>query len=541
MRIALVGSAPSSIGLAPWQDESFTKFTQGKVHAYPASPHADERWEMWGCSPGAYGQSPRFTAWFEVHRWEPGKPWFSPEYCQFLREFRGPVYTGGEIPEIKNHVRYPLEEVETEFSSYFLTSSLSLMAALAILEIEKARKSPGHDPADDVIGFFGVDMSACPHPDTKVLTADLRWVRAGDLKVGDKLIAFDEETVANGDSTPKRYWRTSEVLRASQITKPCYRIYFEDGTTQVCSDEHMWLTHAENHARWKMTKDLVTPHHREGRPTRVIKLCDTWEEDRSWDAGYLAAAFDGEGHITQKRGEDDYGLLRIGFAQRENAMSAEVLAACERMGFELGQDSTDGGMNGDCIKYSIRGGRSKTMEFLGRVRPRRLLEKFSPEFLGIMQKQSTVAVERIEFLGEQPVVGLKTSTATFIAEGLASHNTEEYGYQRAGCQHFILNALERGIGVYVPPESDLLRPMPVYGMCEWDHNYIKLTARARELNNRIQAATERMSKDSGEIAHLRGAMDDLNYMTNTWTTPYGLPSGQVIIKRPENLRVDRIG
>ena len=270
MRIALIGSAPSSVNLAPFKDRSYDQFLGGKpAPLYPPSDVIAEDWEIWACSPGAYGQVQRCTRFFEVHRWEPGQPWFSPEYVEFLKNFRGPVYTGQPVPDIKNHAVYPIERVESEFSSYFLTSSLSLMCALAILEIEDYRKAhPEHNHSEDVIAFYGVDMAA----------------------------------------------------------------------------------------------------------------------------------------------------------------------------------------------------------------------------------------------------------------------HEEYGYQRAGCQHFILEAMNRGIGIYVPPESDLLRPMPVYGLCEWDHNYIKLTARARELNTRLQRAQQQVQTGSQELQFLQGARDDLDYMSNTWTSKYALPAGQIIRK-----------
>lgn len=266
MKIALIGSSPSSIRQAPFFDKSYAQFGQGKVPAYPPSQFIEEDWEIWGCSPGAFGVTPRATRWFEVHRWEPGQAWFSPEYCQFLRTFRGPVYTGAPVPEITNHVVYPIKEVEAEFSSYFLTSSLSLMMAIAIMEIESLRKNPGHDHNSDVIGMWGVDMAA----------------------------------------------------------------------------------------------------------------------------------------------------------------------------------------------------------------------------------------------------------------------NEEYGYQRPGCHFFILEALRRGIGVYIPPESDLMRPMPVYGLSEWDHNYIKLTQRSREINARLTERATTLQTAQSELHSLRGSLDDLEYMVKTWTSEYGMPAGQVI-------------
>jgi len=506
MKLAIIGSAPSSIGLAPFSDPEY---------------------KILACSPGVYPQLPRCDAFFELHRFEPGvvgkpstqKPWFSPEYVAWMG-MQKLVWMYDVVPQIPGSRRLPVEDLEAKYGTFFFTSSIAWMMACAIediLEERAQRRADGLDPLQDVIGLWGVDMSACTSYDTKVLTADLRWVTADTLKVGDKLIGFDEEvTPGVGGAFGKRVWRTSEVLEASRITKPCYRVYLEDGREIVCSDEHKWLTHGENHSQWKMTKDLVTPHHRPDRPTRIIKLCDTWVEDKSWEAGYLAAAFDGEGHLSQKLRDSDNGVLRAGFAQRDNVMSDMVLEAMHDRGFDLTVDSEHGGMNGNCLKYTVKGGRVANMEFLGRIRPHRLLEKFNPDLLGIMQKAGTVAVVKIEFIGEQPVIGLRTSTKTFVAEGLATHNTEEYGYQRAGCQHFALLAADLGIQVIVPPESDLLRPQPRYGIDESSHWMIKCTVRKAELSNRLAAAQQREAATTREICFLQGALDDLDYMSKTW-------------------------
>ena len=92
-KIALIGSAPSSVRLAPYSDQS---------------------WAIWGCSPGAFGMVQRADVWWEIHRWEPpaiGKPfdpgnvpWFSPEYAEWLRKFPGPVITSQPVESITNCV-----------------------------------------------------------------------------------------------------------------------------------------------------------------------------------------------------------------------------------------------------------------------------------------------------------------------------------------------------------------------------------------------------------------------------------------------------
>lgn len=136
-KIALLGSAPSSLRLAPFHDES---------------------WAIWGCSPGAYGQCLRSDVWWEIHRWEPpaignpldpaNVPWFSPEYAQFLKEYKGPVITNAEIDSIPNACPLPFQELIDKYGPYFFTSSVAWMLALAIEFKPKA------------IGLWGIDMSA---------------------------------------------------------------------------------------------------------------------------------------------------------------------------------------------------------------------------------------------------------------------------------------------------------------------------------------------------------------------------------------------
>jgi len=94
---------------------------------------------------------------------------------------------------------------------------------------------------------------------------------------------------------------------------------------------------------------------------------------------------------------------------------------------------------------------------------------------------------------------------------------EEYGYQRAGCQHFILLAIDLGIEVYVPPESDLLRPMPLYGISESSHWMIKNTARRKELEGRLAQANNQLEQAKHSIAFLQGALDDMKYQMDTWS------------------------
>jgi hypothetical protein len=140
LKVALIGSAPASVRLAPYHDPS---------------------WQIWGCSPGVYGVAPRVDMWFEMHLWEPGQPWFSPEYVQWLNALPGrgvTLWTGAPNPELPTYGQSPVpgakvlpwKDILATYDPHqsFCTSSLFWMMAMAI---EAGAKK---------IGFWGVDMAA---------------------------------------------------------------------------------------------------------------------------------------------------------------------------------------------------------------------------------------------------------------------------------------------------------------------------------------------------------------------------------------------
>lgn len=145
MKVALVGSAPASVRAAPYHDPS---------------------WKIYGCSPGVYGVATRIDEWFETHLWEPGQPWFSPEYVQWMTALpaRGAtLWVGGPtgIPDAKI---YSFQDVLTQFdpNCWFCSSSLFWMMARAIVAIaQEAEEEKRSICAErDKIAFYGVDMAA---------------------------------------------------------------------------------------------------------------------------------------------------------------------------------------------------------------------------------------------------------------------------------------------------------------------------------------------------------------------------------------------
>ena len=142
-KIALIGSAPSSVQLAPYDDPSY---------------------EIWACSPGARPFLRRINAFFEIHLFEPHQPWFHRDYVDFMAAMPCPLYMLEALPQFPNSVAYPKKQVLDYTYGYMLDhdgisrpvkfnpndfgSSLSWMLALAIMQ------------RPDEIGLWGVDMAA---------------------------------------------------------------------------------------------------------------------------------------------------------------------------------------------------------------------------------------------------------------------------------------------------------------------------------------------------------------------------------------------
>jgi len=261
----------------------------------------------------------------------------------------------------------------------------------------------------------------CVAPSTKILTDKLEWVSADSIKIGDILVGFDEENPkGSGRSSKWKRYKTATCIGNKKVVMPCYKLYFNDGTTITCSENHKWLTYNQKATKWLTTKQLASS---EKHKSNVVKFFDTWGSQEDYDAGYLAASFDGEGHLTQSDiTHKKAGIARVilGYAQKDNEMYHKVLNSLNKKGFSPSFKKT-GGKNVFAISLCKR---EEIIRFLGSIRPKRLLPKFDPNSFGAISPFKTVSLIKKEFIGEGEVVALSTDIKTYIAEGLASHNCD---------------------------------------------------------------------------------------------------------------------
>lgn len=298
---------------------------------------------------------------------------------------------------------------------------------LTRLTIPPEQRKTRQEIGQDVIAFIGDDQDPkffgwyCVAPDTKVLTENLKWVRADSLRVGDGLIGFDEQAPpGKGRSSKWRAWRRSQVERTEIVQGHCFELEFNDGTKIRCTSDHRWLISNQDGVRWTTTEKLLC-HGKKG--SNVVKPIDVWEEHLDYETGYLAAALDGEGHLSQDdlaaSGRNGQFCFRLGFTQKDNAMLSYVISTLEEKDFRIGAVT----IKPDVCNTILINNREDVIRFLGSVRPKRLLAKFDPGAMGAMSLRTVKLVRKTD-IGIQPVVSMKTTTGTFIAEGLASHNCD---------------------------------------------------------------------------------------------------------------------
>lgn len=256
----------------------------------------------------------------------------------------------------------------------------------------------------------GYVILQCVHPDTKIWMADLTWKRAADLTIGEELFAFDEEAVAS----KHRKMRTAIVEGLVLQKANRLKLVFEDGASVTCADHHKWLSFRGSQNIWRETKKLKVGD-------RIRRVTKVHAPDRSFEAGWLSGIFDGEGWLSGRHG-DGWGL---GIGQKEGVTLDSIRAGLIARGHEF-KEST----NGQGVKCLRLCDTFDVFRFLQEVRPERLVAKRTWEgyalprmgTVGASTYQSKIVA--IYPAGFDAVVSIKTSTGTYVAEGLASHNCD---------------------------------------------------------------------------------------------------------------------
>lgn len=265
----------------------------------------------------------------------------------------------------------------------------------------------------------------CPTPEQHILTADLRWVPAGDLVVGDELLAFDEHAVTLGQSgRPRRRFKHAQVLETIPVRRHVWRLEFSDGSFVRASDEHPWLiaTKMAGNQKWQSTRDIAAAVKNKQRRL-MNRFAPVWKYEGARDAGYLAGLYDGEGYFSSVGRSG----VQMGIAQNPGGILDEIRGLHAKFGYVCGETPVG---RSNVINLQVLGGWREYARLLGSIRPMRLLNKFvtilrSGSFGKQLQgaKDERLEIVRVWDEGETWVSGIETSARTYLCEGFAAHNS----------------------------------------------------------------------------------------------------------------------
>jgi hypothetical protein len=255
----------------------------------------------------------------------------------------------------------------------------------------------------------------CLAPDTPILTSDLSWVRLDSLKVGDNLISVDE--YPEGGRGAKRTIQLTTVSHTNKVLSLPYTITLDDGRKVVCSSNHRWLAKQTGGTAliWKESFTLKV-----GDRIRHL-VSNIWETPNDYQSGYISGIYDGEGWIGFSRGDS-----RVGFTQKPGIVAEHVYYLLDSMNFHPKVEEFEG-----ILHFSIYN-LDDCIRFIGMFKPVRLLPQFINSIIGRSLGQNGLATITNISLGLEPIelIDLTTSTGTFIANGLISHNSNAMNVQR---------------------------------------------------------------------------------------------------------------
>lgn len=262
----------------------------------------------------------------------------------------------------------------------------------------------------------GIDLAddACFRLGTPILCQDMRWRPIESLAPGDQIIGVDEDLP--GPQTYRRL-RNSTVEAVMFREAMVYHVHTTHGDVYATAN-HPFLSmtpSSKRRARWR-TLDQLAPGY------RLWHVAEPVEQDRSWEAGYLAGFFDGEGCVDKSTKMKKYSRLEICGVQQAGVVLDRTLACLEHLGFRYRLCERDlSPRYTNTWEVKIAGRLSDRLRFLSTIYPERLVAKVDLDGL-VGRDLFRARILSVEPVGVEPVCNLQTSTHTYIASGFVTHN-----------------------------------------------------------------------------------------------------------------------
>lgn len=298
-------------------------------------------------------------------------------------------------------------------------------------------------PVDEGGVFKAVNYCLSPH--TLILRANLSHVPARDIRVGDRLVAFDEHPQHEGDNL-RRYhqMRTATVETVSTVVKPTMVVRTDDGMKTGCSDDHLWLVRPVRRRKgWPLIRWVRAD---ELEPGDELLSLGRWKTDTSRTGGYLAGLLDGEGHLTR----NVPGMRKscqLTFSQVAGPVLDTYLKGMANLGLPTHHRTRSIGSTSP-TDAAVTSGVRTVMRVIGTLRPERFIARAESIYEGrsITAGLTTpVKVVEVTPIGDTELISIQTSTRTLIANGYLSHNCVQ-GSAYDILANTIVEMERRGIG-----------------------------------------------------------------------------------------------
>ncbi len=258
----------------------------------------------------------------------------------------------------------------------------------------------------------------CVSPETRLLDTNLRWIKAENISQGQKLIGFDEDN--GGEKGQRRKLHSSLVESVKTLRKVGMRLTLSNGVNLVCSTDHGFLVPTGINGGgtvWRHGFSLkIGDRLKVGAP--LI------QPEYTFDDGWMGGFLDGEGYCAKTSSESDGFCL--GWSQLPGPVHDR---ACLMM-----KSITDRGyfnQRNDGTVLTSKFTQWPALHAMMQFRPERLIAKRAWEGASITQEPEYVYVTSIDWLGMIDVISIQTSTHTFIAEGICSHNSFNRTYDKS--------------------------------------------------------------------------------------------------------------
>lgn len=145
-----------------------------------------------------------------------------------------------------------------------------------------------------VLILKGRQQGCCFEQNMKVLTGDYRWIPIKDVKVGDQLVACDEDTYGITKSGRKhsRKFRTAIVEYTQEYYKDVIEVLFDNGARLEVTGDHRMLCKKRGgaDAQWRHVQDFIV-----GDEVRIAVRPPDYKTLTHED-GWFSGVIDGEGY-----------------------------------------------------------------------------------------------------------------------------------------------------------------------------------------------------------------------------------------------------